>query len=104
MNGNKAPAGSQYFCRGCGQPLPSGWHGQFHPECLKADKRRRTQEKRRLESARLLEWLQRQRCPQCGAAMATPSPHPGPALADCGEAPSDSQVSWTMAPPSHSSN
>ena len=28
---------------GCGQPLPADWHEQSHPECLKADKRRRTQ-------------------------------------------------------------
>jgi hypothetical protein len=69
MNGNKAPKGFQYFCRGCGGTLPLGWHGQFHPECLKVDKRRRTQEKRRLERQRFQAWLEHQRCPECGARM-----------------------------------
>ena len=100
MNGNKAPAGSHYFCRGCGDPLPSDWHGQFHPECLKADKRQRTQEKRRLERARLQQWLQRQRCPQCGAVFTrTPSP-PAGTLADRGAEPSEGEPSWAMAPAS----
>lgn len=104
MNGNKAPAGSNYFCRGCGQPLPASWHGQFHPQCLKADKRRRTQEKRRLQRIRLQQWLQRQRCPQCGASMAVIPPRPGTVLPNRGEALSDPEVSWEMAPPSDSSN
>jgi hypothetical protein len=104
MNGNKAPAGSHYFCRGCGQPLPSGWHAQFHPECLKADKRRRTQEKRRLERVRLQQWLHRQRCPQCGAALAEMLPNALTVLADHGEARSDPGVSWAMAPSSESSH
>jgi hypothetical protein len=69
MNGSTAPQGTRYYCRGCGEKLPSDWHAQFHPECLKADKRRRTQEKRRLEKERLLEWLERQRCPACGSAL-----------------------------------
>jgi hypothetical protein len=80
MNGNKAPAGRRYFCRGCGDPLPGDWHGQFHPECLKADKRRRTQDKRRLERARHQQWLQRQHCPECGAMLSrTPAPPAGTA-------------------------
>ena len=104
MNGNKAPAGSHYFCRGCGQPLPAAWHALFHPECLKADKRRRTQEKRRLERARLQQWLHRQRCPQCGATMAETLPNALTVLADHGEGRSDPEVSWTMAPPSEGSH
>jgi len=69
MNGNRPPTGLQYFCRGCGDALPPEWHGQFHPECLKADKRRRTQEKRRSERERFQSWLQRQHCPECGVQM-----------------------------------
>ncbi len=60
MYGSKAPQGTHYYCRGCGEKLPSDCHAQFHPECLKADKRRRTHEKRRLEQERLLA---------CGSAM-----------------------------------
>lgn len=94
MNGNKAPAGSRYFCRGCGEPLPRDWHGQFHPECLQADKRRRTQEKRRLERARLQQWLQRQRCPRCGASLGQAAhPRPDPAR----EALRAAEPSWHMS-------
>jgi len=69
MYGNKPPEGAQYFCRGCGEALPPDWHGQFHPECLKRDKMLRTQEKRRLEREKMLQLLDRQRCPQCGSAF-----------------------------------
>ena len=69
MYGSKAPQGTQYYCRGCGEKLPPDWHGQFHPECLKADKRRRTQEKRSLERAKLLTRLENQKCPTCGAPL-----------------------------------
>ena len=69
MYGSKAPQGTHYYCRGCGEKLPPDWHAQFHPECLKADKRRRTNEKRLLERERLLAWLERQKCPVCGSAM-----------------------------------
>jgi|SRR5579872_7062762 len=73
MYGNKPPEGVQYFCRGCGQGLPPDWHGQFHPECLKTDKRRRIQEKRRLERERFHAWIARQQCPECGASMKAPA-------------------------------
>jgi hypothetical protein len=69
MYGSRAAQGAQYYCRGCGEKLPHDCHAEFHPECLKADKRRRTQEKRRLENERLLAWLERQKCPVCGSAM-----------------------------------
>jgi hypothetical protein len=69
MYGSRAPQGAQYYCRGCGEKLPPECHAEFHPECLKADKRRRTQEKRRLENERLMAWLERQKCPTCGSAM-----------------------------------
>jgi hypothetical protein len=69
MYGSRAPQGTQYYCRGCGGKLPPDWHAQFHPQCLKADKRRRTQEKRRLEQERLLARLEHQKCPACGSAM-----------------------------------
>src|SRR5438309_753784 len=58
-----------YFCRGCGNPLPRGFHGHFHPGCLKADKRRRTSEKRRMEREKFEAWLAHQLCPQCGSAI-----------------------------------
>lgn len=58
-----------YFCRGCGDPLPRGFHGQFHRDCLKADKRRRTNQKRRLEREKFEAWLADQRCPKCAAAV-----------------------------------
>ena len=96
MNGSKAPAGSHYFCRGCGDPLPGDWHGQFHPECLKTDKRRRTQEKRRVERARLQQWLQRQRCPQCGAALAGRS-SPLTLAAAGGEEGTTVEPAWKMS-------
>ncbi len=67
MFGSKAPQGAQYYCRGCGEKLPSDWHAQFHPECLRADKRRRTQERRRLEWERLVALLERVKCPVCGS-------------------------------------
>jgi len=54
MFGSKAPQGAQYYCRGCGEKLPPDCHAQFHPACLKADKRRRTQERRQLEHERFL--------------------------------------------------
>ena len=69
MYGSKAPQGAQYYCRGCGEKLPPDCHAQFHPACLKADKRRRTQERRQLEQERFLAWLARQKCPACGATM-----------------------------------
>jgi len=69
MYGFRAPQGAQYYCRGCGEKLPPDCHAQFHPTCLKADKRRRTQERRQLEQERFLAWLARQKCPACGAAM-----------------------------------
>lgn len=54
------------YCRGCGGSLPLGFRGQFHKECLRADKRRRTREQRRREQERFRAWLQKQLCPECG--------------------------------------
>lgn len=59
----------QYHCRGCGKPLSPSYSGLFHSDCLKADKRRRTREKRQLERERFEAWLSRQRCPECGAKL-----------------------------------
>jgi hypothetical protein len=56
-----------YFCRVCGRQLPVGSRRFFHADCLKADKRHRTRETRRLEGERFEEWLKRQRCALCGA-------------------------------------
>lgn len=97
MNGNKPPAGSRYFCRACGGPLPDGWHGQFHPQCLKEDKRRRTREKRRVERERFQAWLRHQRCPECGAALSRTSPPVSHALADADQL-SEHKHSWAIAP------
>jgi hypothetical protein len=33
-----------HYCRGCGQSLPLGFRGQFHKECLRADKQSRTRQ------------------------------------------------------------
>lgn len=66
-----SPAGSQeprrLYCRGCGQLLPFGFCGQFHKECLRADKRSRTREQRQREQERFTTWLEKQLCPKCGA-------------------------------------
>jgi hypothetical protein len=58
-----------YYCRGCGVPLPQGSSVHFHPECLKADKRRRIAERRQRETQRLHKWLRRRKCPDCGASL-----------------------------------
>jgi hypothetical protein len=58
-----------HYCRGCGGPLPPGWEGLFHPDCLKADKRRRVQEDRKREQRKFQEWLSKRRCPSCGARL-----------------------------------
>jgi predicted DNA-binding transcriptional regulator AlpA len=56
------------YCRGCGGPLPPGWEGLFHPNCLKADKRRRVHEIRKKEQKKFQEWSKR-RCPSCGTRL-----------------------------------
>jgi hypothetical protein len=58
---------TQHYCRGCGKPLPHGSHGLFHPDCLKADKRRRIWEKRRREQERIWKWLRKNGCAGCQA-------------------------------------
>ena len=55
-----------HFCRGCGRSLALGFRGQFHEECLRADKRSRTREQRQREQERFKAWLQKQLCPKCG--------------------------------------
>jgi hypothetical protein len=57
----------RHYCRGCGRSLPLGFRGQFHKECLRADKRNRTREQRRQEQERFKAWLGKQLCPRCGA-------------------------------------
>jgi hypothetical protein len=59
-----------YYCRGCGGALRSGFRGHFHKECLRADKRRRIQARRRGEQGRFEDWLQKQYCHNCGARYA----------------------------------
>jgi hypothetical protein len=61
----------QYYCRGCGKPLLSGQRSLFHPECLKRDKRARTQQKRQREREKFEEWLARRKCHARGAYSAT---------------------------------
>ncbi len=60
---------SAYHCRGCGGLLPGRSSTRFHPECLKADKRRRLAERRQREGERFQARLKRQRCPDCGASL-----------------------------------
>ncbi len=57
----------RYHCRGCGDPLPVAWRVLFHPDCLKADKRRRIREKRRREQERIWKWLRKNGCAGCQA-------------------------------------
>jgi hypothetical protein len=63
-----------YHCRGCGQSLPSLSRCLFHPVCLKADKRRRVQETRQRERDKFERWLNRQKCPRCGAGLGSDEP------------------------------
>ena len=42
----------QHYCRGCGESLPPGRRGLFHPSCLKDNKVRRVRERRRAEQER----------------------------------------------------
>lgn len=57
---------ARYFCRGCGQPLPPGFRGQFHAGCLREDKKRRIREQRRKEQEKFRVWLRKQVCQNCG--------------------------------------
>ena len=66
LEGMQAPV---YYCRGCGGPLPQGSSAHFHPECLKADKRRRIAERRQQEAQRFQKWIRRLQCPDCGANL-----------------------------------
>jgi len=61
--------GAAYYCRGCGDLLPEGSSAHFHPECLKADKRRRVAERRQGETQRFQAVLRRLQCPECGANL-----------------------------------
>ena len=56
-----------HYCRGCGRILAFGFRGHFHRECLRTDKRRRMREQRQREHERFSRWLNKQRCPNCGA-------------------------------------
>ncbi len=57
----------RYYCRGCGRLFPQNFKGKFHPDCLKADKRRRTREKRKTEQERIWKWLRKNACVECQA-------------------------------------
>jgi hypothetical protein len=67
LPGENRPAA--YYCRGCGDALPQGNSARFHPECLKADKRRRIAERRQRETQRFHKWLRRRKCTNCGASL-----------------------------------
>jgi hypothetical protein len=60
------PDKSVHFCRGCGGELACDSRSYFHPECLKADKRRRIRERRAREREQFARWLRQVNCPQCG--------------------------------------
>ncbi len=66
---DKPSQASAYYCRGCGGLLPERSSVRFHPECLKADKRRRVAELRQREAQRFRTWFSRQHCPECGAKL-----------------------------------
>jgi hypothetical protein len=57
----------RHYCRGCGGPLAPDFKGLFHPDCLKADKRRRMREKRNWERKRIWIWLRKHGCGECQA-------------------------------------
>lgn len=65
----------QYRCRACGEPLPPGSRALFHKTCLKNDKQRRTQEKRRLEKEQSLRLLRKIRCQHCGKVAVEDDSH-----------------------------
>jgi predicted SprT family Zn-dependent metalloprotease len=66
----------QYFCRGCGKPLPPDRsRQQFHPECLKADKARRTREKRERRKQDVGTRVSQFRCPHCGEHYSAAKQH-----------------------------
>jgi hypothetical protein len=69
-----------YFCCVCGRPVASTRKGTFHPECLREDKRRRIAEKRRQDHDKFEQWLNRQRCPRCGAELGTVARRPRPTV------------------------
>lgn len=71
-----------YFCRGCGKPLRSGGKEMFHPECLRRDKQRRTQESRRRERTQFELWLKQQRCPHCKRTLDVSQDAEGDGTAD----------------------
>ncbi len=56
-----------HHCRGCGGLLAPDFKGLFHPDCLKADKRRRMREKRRKEREGTKQWLRKHGCGECQA-------------------------------------
>src|ERR1035438_2042994 len=58
---------AKMYCRGCGGLLPAGGRAQFHKECLRADKRVRTCERRKREQERFYRWLKKRRCANCGS-------------------------------------
>ncbi len=58
-----------YFCRFCGKPLPLGFRGLYHPECLKNDKQRRTRVRRESQLVKFMEWFNRRACDGCRSAI-----------------------------------
>ena len=72
MSHQTGDSAARYYCRGCGEPLLGGETRQFHPDCLKADKRRRTREGRLREQTKFQTWLRRLKCPQCGRKFGKP--------------------------------
>ena len=59
------PDKNVHFCRGCGGELLRSSRSYFHPECMKADKRRRTRERRAREREQFARWLREVPCPHC---------------------------------------
>ena len=67
MSEEKSKSERPRFCRGCGKPLLEEGRRQFHPECLRADKRWRMSEQRKRLWEQFKKWLAHQVCPHCGS-------------------------------------
>ena len=67
---------TQHHCRGCGNLLPAGARNQFHQLRLRADKRSRVTERRRMEQERFQRWMGKQVCPNCGTRYGKQAPAP----------------------------
>ena len=86
------PDKSVHFCRGCGGELHCSSRSYFHPECMKADKRRRIRERRARERGQFARWLRTVSCPHCGHSYGEgPSEHSEKPLGEASQAPQEAR-------------